>query len=102
MTWTCVLALTLTLSVILPANADSDLRKGCGVRFASVSEGAEILGSKDDFIQRLSAFDRAARMKTDRSVDENEFAEFVKKTFCRGMNRRRQKLRQQLQAFALR
>jgi len=77
MTWTCVLALTLTLSVILPANADSDLRKGCGVRFASVSEGAEILGSKDEFIQRLSAFDRAARMKTDRSVDENEFVKFV-------------------------
>src|SRR5215813_1939283 len=49
------------------------LRKGCAVRFASVDEGAEILGRKDDFIQHLSAFDRAARMKTDRSVSEDEF-----------------------------
>src|ERR1044071_9814196 len=72
-----VLALILALSFTLRASGDAGLRKGCGVRFASVSEGAEILGRKDDFIQRLSAFDRAARMKTDRSVDESEFVKFV-------------------------
>src|SRR5215813_5628820 len=72
-----VLALILALSLTLRANADVDLRKGCAVRFASVDEGAEILGRKDDFIQHLSAFDRAARMKTDRSVSEDEFLKFV-------------------------
>ena len=48
----------------------------CSVRVCE--EGAEILGSKDEFIQRLSAFDRAARMKTDRSISEDEFLKFVK------------------------
>jgi hypothetical protein len=72
-----VLALILALSLALRANANVDLRKGCAVRFASVGEGAEILGRKDDFIQRLSAFDRAARMKTDRSISEDEFLKFV-------------------------
>jgi len=42
-----------------------------------VDEGAEILGRKDEFIQRLSAFDRAARMKTDRPISEEEFLKFV-------------------------
>ena len=58
-------------------NAGVNLREGCAVRFASVHEGAEILGYNDDFIQRLSAFDRAARMKTDRSISEDEFLKFV-------------------------
>lgn len=60
------------------AGADVNLREGSVVRFASASEGAEILGRKDDFIQRLSPFDRAARMKTDRSVSEEEFLKFVR------------------------
>jgi hypothetical protein len=45
-----------------------------------VDEGADILGRKDEFIQRLSAFDRAARMKTDRSISEEEFLKFVKES----------------------
>ena len=77
MIWSHVLALVLALTLTLPAYADVDLRKGCTVRFASAGEGAEILSRKDDFIQRSSAFDRAARMKTDRSVPENEFLKFL-------------------------
>ena len=77
MTRSRLLALILALSLTLRANADVDLRKGCAVRFASVGEGAEILGLKDEFIQRLSPFDRAARMKTDRSISEDEFLKFV-------------------------
>ena len=73
-----MLALILALSLASRANADVNLREGCAVRFASVNEGAEILGRKDEFIQRLSAFDRAARMKTDRSISEVEFLKFVK------------------------
>jgi hypothetical protein len=45
--------------------------------FASVSEGQQVLTVKDDFVQRLSPFDRAARMKTDREVSEIEFIDFV-------------------------
>ena len=78
MNWSRMLALILALSLASRANADVNLREGCAVRFASVNEGAEILGRKDEFIQRLSTFDRAARMKTDRSISEDEFLKFVK------------------------
>jgi hypothetical protein len=67
MNWSRMLALIVAPSLMSLVNADVNLREGCAVRFASVEEGAEILGRKDEFIQRLSAFDRAARMKTDRS-----------------------------------
>ena len=60
------------------AAADADLRTGCSAHFASKLEAVEILGQRDDFIQRLSPFDRAARMKTDKSVSEEEFLRFVK------------------------
>ena len=58
--------------------ADVDLRAGCIAHFASTIEAAERLGQKDDFIQRLSPFDRASRMKTDKSASEEEFLAFVK------------------------
>ena len=31
----------------------------------------------DDFVARLSPFDRAARLKTDREVSEQEYLQFV-------------------------
>jgi hypothetical protein len=50
------------------------------VIFASVDEGRRILGARDSFIEAMSPFDRAARMKTDRGISEIEFLEFVKKS----------------------
>ena len=41
-------------------------------------KGAEIFGHQDEFNQRLGEFDRAARMKNDRSISEGEFLKFVK------------------------
>ena len=73
--------LVIAVSSIAPsvhAATDVDLRKGSTAHFASVTEAAVILGERDDFIQRLSAFDRASRMKTDRPVSEDEFLRFVK------------------------
>jgi hypothetical protein len=58
--------------------ADTDLRSDCIAHFATAAEAAEVLGQKDEFIQRLSAFDRSARMKTDASVSEEKFVAFVK------------------------
>lgn len=60
------------------AETNLSLRERCVVQFASASQGAEILAHRDDFIERLSAFDRAARMKTDRTISEDEFLKFVK------------------------
>jgi hypothetical protein len=73
--------LTIALSLVGftgLAAADLDLRTGCAAHFTSSAAAAEILGQKDEFIQRLSPFDRAARMKTDKAVSEEEFLKFVK------------------------
>lgn len=47
------------------------------ISFASVAEARKILTARDDFARRMSPFDRAARMKTDRSVSEEEYLGFV-------------------------
>jgi hypothetical protein len=47
--------------------------------FATVEEGKRVLASRDDYVERMSAFDRAARLKTDRVVSERDYLEFVGK-----------------------
>ena len=59
--------------VLAPSGTASSVR----ILFASLEEGREILGTRDGFIQRLSPFDRASRLKTDREVSEPEFLKFV-------------------------
>lgn len=46
-------------------------------RFATVDEGRAVLGARDDFVSRLSPFDRAARLKSAEAVSEARFLEFV-------------------------
>lgn len=65
---------------LLPGRASADVPLGnATVHFATQSEGRHILTAKDDFVQRLSPFDRSARMKTDQPVAEAEFLQFVGK-----------------------
>jgi hypothetical protein len=65
---------------ILPCRASADVPLGSTkVHFASQNEGRQMLVAKDDFIQRLSPFDRSARMKTDKAVSEAELLEFIGK-----------------------
>lgn len=45
--------------------------------FATMEEGKKILTERDDFVSRLSPFDRAARLKTDKEVSETAYLEFV-------------------------
>lgn len=45
--------------------------------FAPAAEARRLLATTDDFVARLSPFDRAARMKTDRDVAEPEYLEFA-------------------------
>jgi hypothetical protein len=45
--------------------------------FATVEEGKKILTARDEFVQALSPFDRAARVKTDKDVSEEAFLAFV-------------------------
>lgn len=50
-----------------------------GIRFAFASEveGARILGTRDDFVVRMSPFDRASRMKTDQAVSVKAYLRFA-------------------------
>jgi hypothetical protein len=58
-------------------HANIQLTAGTAIHFASPAEGSKILMVRDDFIRRLSPFDRAARVKVDRAVSEEEFLTFV-------------------------
>lgn len=61
--------------------AHAQLRIGSDtiIAFATLDKGKEILTAQDDFVRRMSPFDRAARMKTDRDISEAKYLEFVGK-----------------------
>ena len=46
--------------------------------FATAAQAREIVGRNDDFIAQMSPFDRAARLKTDRNVSQDEYLSFLK------------------------
>ncbi len=47
------------------------------IRFDDPAQGRALLTSRDDFVQRLSPFDRAARLKSGHAVSEREYLDFV-------------------------
>jgi hypothetical protein len=51
--------------------------KGPSFAFATIQQGRAVLTNRDDFVQALSPFDRAARMKTDHNVSEQDYLDFV-------------------------
>jgi hypothetical protein len=53
------------------------LNSGCAISFATVEEGGKMLMVHDEFIERLSPFDRSSRLKTDREVSEKDYLDFV-------------------------
>ena len=61
------------------SQAQVKLGESTTVVFATVAEAKKILTSRDDFVRRMSPFDRAARMKTDSDISEKEYLEFVGK-----------------------
>ncbi len=64
----------------LPGQARAEVRLGrTTLSFATVEEGKRVLMSRDDYVERMSAFDRAARLKTDKAVSERQYLEFVGK-----------------------
>jgi hypothetical protein len=73
-----VLAILVASSFIFSARSEAQSHSKYSFQFASTDDGFAILGQKDEFIERLSPFDRAARLKTDRDVSETEFLEFIK------------------------
>ena len=73
-----VLALLIASSVIFFGHSQAQSHSKYSFQFASAHVGAAILGKRDEFIERLSPFDRAARLKTDRAVAETAFVEFIR------------------------
>jgi hypothetical protein len=71
---------TLIFAIILAAMAIT-VRPGSAesiqFEFASMERGRQVLTNRDDFVKRLSPFDRAARVKTDQPVDEAAFLQHV-------------------------
>lgn len=73
-----IVQIYLILALVITASADVQLNAHTVISFASAEQGQEILGRKDDFINRLSPFDRAARLKTDQDVSEKDFLDFIR------------------------
>jgi hypothetical protein len=59
------------------AGTEIPLGPGTVVRFADVAEGVAALTRRDDYIQRLSPFDRQVRPRTDRDVSTEELLAFI-------------------------
>jgi hypothetical protein len=57
--------------------ADIRLNENTTIVFASPEQGQQFLGKKDDFVTRLSPFDRASRLKTDKAVSTEQYLQFV-------------------------
>lgn len=47
------------------------------LQFATKAEAAALLSKDDEFVQRLSPFDRSARLKTDESVEKQAYLKFA-------------------------
>ncbi len=75
-----LLTILLGLTALTRTHAQNTLNGSTTVVFATVEEAARILTAQDDFVRRMSPFDRAARMKTDRDVSEDEYLSFVGKS----------------------
>jgi hypothetical protein len=48
------------------------------IELASIEKGRDVLGSRDDFVARMSPFDRAARLKSADEVSEDEYLAFAR------------------------
>ena len=68
-----VLLLFLLLVPITAYGQEPKLAARTTVSFADLEEAQKVLGARDDFVTAMSPFDRAARMKTDKPVSEEEF-----------------------------
>ncbi|MFZ5524796.1 MAG: hypothetical protein ACOY9D_12045 [Pseudomonadota bacterium] len=71
------IAVTLAATQFAPAYASDTAGKSVSFTFAPASQGREILTARDDFVRRLSRFDRSARLKTGRVISERAYLRFV-------------------------
>lgn len=73
------LYLAIVLALGIPTLASGQSSKATTFAFATIEQGKKLLTEEDDFVSRLSPFDRAARMKTDQDVSEQDYLHFVER-----------------------
>lgn len=83
-----------------PARADVALTPKTQLHFAAANEARGLLAVRDDYVERMSPFDRAARLKTDREVSEAEYLDFVGKQTLDWPAEERAKIEQAVAAVA--
>ncbi len=76
------LLFVLALVNLLAGNVAADpatvnLRSGTAVRFATVTQARKVLSERDEFINRLTPFDRAVLLKSVEPVSTEEFVAFA-------------------------
>ncbi len=77
--WLLAIALIGWSAAEATADDEIEIRPGTKVSFATAAEGARLLGARDVFVEAMSEFDRAARLKTDQDVTEQQYLEFAAK-----------------------
>src|ERR1700680_4892085 len=71
------MSLIAVMVVLTPSVTKAQSPRRPGLNFTTIEQGRKLLTRRDDFVVRLSPFDRAARMKTDNNVSERDFLRFV-------------------------
>lgn len=94
-----LLLLFFFITLVSASYAELDISGETSVIFATANEGREILTKRDDFVQRLSPFDRSARLKTQREISESEFLEFVGRNVLEWNNNEIQKVQSAFQGI---
>ena len=70
------------------------------IEFASIETAREVLGTRDDFVARMSPFDRAARLKSAGEVSEDDYLAFARAAGREWSNDERARLTEAFQAIA--
>lgn len=82
------------------ASAAVELQPGTVVRFASREQGREVLRRIDAYVEAMSPFDRAARLKTDRAVAAEELVQFAADQVLEWNDEDRRRVTKVLQSLA--
>jgi hypothetical protein len=91
--------LVLTLIISLQLQAQVNLGGNSTVAFATPEEAKAILTDRDDFAQRMSPFDRSARLKTSKEVSEQEYLKFVGQSVLEWNESEKQRITSALEAM---
>ena len=70
-------AAAIAAALLTPAFAADSAGSRPAFTFATVAQGRSVLMARDDFVERMSPFDRASRLKTDWEIPEDAYLEFV-------------------------